>query len=84
MLAIKLTIPTLDKYMASEVHIYYLPFGFFVMTAHPHSGALNCLVQLRVYNTPSVRFQLDVTGVRGLPLIYLLSSFRPIELLGRY
>jgi hypothetical protein len=74
--------PTLDKYMASEVHIYCFPFGLFMIIVHPHSGASKRFVQLHMHNMPSVMFQLDFTGVR-LPMIYLLSSFRPIELLGR-
>jgi hypothetical protein len=81
MLALPLTddTPVLLQFSDVEVHIYCLPFGFFMIIAHLHSGALSSLVQ---DNMLSVRFHLDFTGVRGLPGT-LLSTLRPIELLGR-
>jgi hypothetical protein len=74
----------LNQYINTEVRIYCLLFGIFTIIAHLHSGALNGLLQVQIQHMPSARFHLDVTGVRGSPSIYLLSSFRPIELLGRY
>jgi hypothetical protein len=74
----------LNQYIDTEVHIFCLPFLFLMIIADLHSGVLNGWVQLQVNIMPSVKFHLDVTGVQGLPLIYLLSSFRPIELPGRY